>query len=221
MSSILNQPTRRIGSIVASVGIVIAGLVAASPAHAAVGVDLTANRTTIFEDQSVTLSWTSTDAVSLVAGGSWSGTKSGPTGNAVLFPSAGTHTFTLTATDEAGNVATDEVTVVVAEQSAQRLVTVVSTCDAITFTNNTDRDLRIEYLWYDESSEEEGDGDFGLPAGATHRLPRAEPGGTWDVYEGAEWTGVHGFLWEPADCGDGDSAGDDPGHPEVAPVAGR
>jgi hypothetical protein len=110
-----SRRARRISSFGASIAIVVAGLVVASPAQAVVGVDLSVDDTTITVGDSVTLSWTSTDAVDLVAGESWSGNKTVPDGSEVITPGvAGTFTYKLLATDVDGREATDEVTVTVA-----------------------------------------------------------------------------------------------------------
>lgn len=105
---------RRAGSLVATLGMMLAMFLVASPAQAAVGVVLTVNDTTITQGDSVTLSWTSTDAVDLVASGDWSGNKTNPPGNEVVTPTTtGDHTYTLTATDADGRESVDSVKVTV------------------------------------------------------------------------------------------------------------
>ena len=221
MSVLSSRHTRSIGAFSASLAIVLAALVAASPAQAAIGVDLNASAATITEGESVTLSWTSTDAIDLVAGGSWSGNKATPAGSEELTPAAGTYTYTLLATDENGREDTDEVTVVVeAAEPAADPLTVVNSCDAVTFTNTTDRALHVQYLWYDEQSEETTGGDFTLAAGATEQLTRSGPAGVWNVTEvGDPETSLQdGNLQEPQNCGDVDN--DDSDNPKALPVAG-
>ncbi len=106
--------TRRLSAFAATLALTVSGLAFASPAQAAVGVDLNANDTTITEGESVTLSWTSTDAIDLVASDGWSGNKTSPAGNEVVTPTTtGDITYTLTATDENGREAADSVTVTV------------------------------------------------------------------------------------------------------------
>lgn len=106
--------TRRLGSFGASLAIVAGMSVIASPAQAAVGVDLNVNDTSITEGESITLSWTSTEAIDLVATGEWSGNKSTPAGDEVVTPATtGDLIYTLTATDENGRETTDSVTVTV------------------------------------------------------------------------------------------------------------
>ena len=108
--------TRSFSAFAATLALTISGLAFASPAQAAVGVDLSVTDTTITEGESVTLSWTSTEAIDLVAsGGGWSGNKANPAGSESVTPSApGDVTYTLTATDENGREAADSVTVTVA-----------------------------------------------------------------------------------------------------------
>lgn len=115
MSSTTHTRARRAGSLVAALGVLMGMLLVASPAQAAVGVDLTVGDTTITQGESITLQWTSTEAIDLVASGSWSGNKANPAGNEPVTPAAaGDFTYTLTATDENGREATDSVTVTVA-----------------------------------------------------------------------------------------------------------
>jgi hypothetical protein len=106
---------RRAGSLVASLGVLLAMFLVASPAQAAVGVDLQVNHTTITQGDSVTLTWTSGEAVGdLAATGDWSGPKNNPGGNQVVTPTTtGDHTYTLTATDSSGGTSADSVTVTV------------------------------------------------------------------------------------------------------------
>ena len=114
MSTLLTRRNRRLSSFAAAFALVVGGLAFASPAQAAVGVDLTVSDNTITEGESVTLTWTSTEAVDLVASGQWSGNKTTPASNEVVTPAAtGDVTYTLTATDENGREAADSVTVTV------------------------------------------------------------------------------------------------------------
>jgi hypothetical protein len=114
MSTLVTRRTGRLSSFAAAFALVISALAFASPAQAAVGVDLNVSDTTITQGESITLSWTSTEAIDLVASGQWSGNKTNPAGNEVVTPaSAGDLTYTLTATDEDGREATDSVTVTV------------------------------------------------------------------------------------------------------------
>ncbi|MDX6232110.1 MAG: hypothetical protein QOH68_1085 [Nocardioidaceae bacterium] len=110
---------RRAGSVVAALGVVLAMFLVASPAQAAVGVDLNVDDTTITLGDSITLSWTSTEANDLIASGdsAWTGAKSTASGiqSEVITPTAtGSHTYTLTATDTNGRESADSVTVTVA-----------------------------------------------------------------------------------------------------------
>ena len=107
---------RRAGSLVATLGVMLAMFLVASPAQAAVDVELTVNDTTITQGDSVTLSWSiaNTEPVEVVASGDWSGTKAQPTGNEIVTPTGvGDHTYTLTATDTNGRETSDSVTVTV------------------------------------------------------------------------------------------------------------
>jgi hypothetical protein len=114
VSLITSRRTRRFSSLGASLALFIGALVVASPAQAAVAVDLSATATTITQGDSVTLSWTSTEAVDLTASGSWSGSKTAPAGTEVVTPTTtGDFTYTLLATDMNGREATDQVTVTV------------------------------------------------------------------------------------------------------------
>ncbi len=93
---------------------VLAMFFVASPAQAAAGVDLFASETTIELGDSFNISWTSTDAITLVASGAWSGSKSVPAGgDTVTPPGVGTFTYTLTAIDAQNVTAADSVTVTV------------------------------------------------------------------------------------------------------------
>jgi hypothetical protein len=115
MSTLVSRRARRLSSFGAAFALVISALAFASPAQAAVGVTLDVNDTTITQGESVTLSWTSTEAIDLVASGQWSGNKANPAGSEVVTPAAvGDFTYTLTATDENGREATESVTVTVA-----------------------------------------------------------------------------------------------------------
>lgn len=113
-----HSAARRASSVVAALGVMLAMFLVASPAQAAVGVDLNVNDTTITQGDSITLSWTSTEAIDLVASGdsAWTGAKSTASGtqSEVLTPTVGSHTYTLTATDENGRESADSVTVTVA-----------------------------------------------------------------------------------------------------------
>lgn len=109
-----SRRTRRISSFSASLALLLGAFVVASPAEAAVGVDLSVNTTTITEGDSLTLSWTSTDAVDLVASGDWSGHKAIPSASEVVTPAkAGTYAYSLQATDVNGGQSSDQVTVTV------------------------------------------------------------------------------------------------------------
>lgn len=107
--------TRRAGSLVATIGMLFAMFLVASPAQAAVAVDLSASSTTITLGQQVTLSWSaSQDATELTASGAWSGSKGLPNGAESITPGAtGDFTYTLLATDENGRESSDSVTVTV------------------------------------------------------------------------------------------------------------
>ena len=97
-----------------------------TPGTPAPTVDLTASASSIQVGQSFTASWTSTDATALDASGSWSGSKTVPSGSQVITPpSAGTYTYTLTATG-AGGTAQDSVTVTVTGTPAPTLTLVSS-----------------------------------------------------------------------------------------------
>ncbi len=78
---------------------------------AAPTVDLTADRTTINQGESFTLSWTSSNANSCFASNGWSGTKS-LTGSQII-TSSFTKTYTLTCSNSAGAQASDSVAVTV------------------------------------------------------------------------------------------------------------
>ena len=111
---------RRISPVGAAITLLVTGIALASPAHAAVGVDLTVSDTTITEGESITLSWTSTDAVTLVASEGWTGSKAIPSDSEVITPvGTGTRTYTLTATDATDATDADSVTVTVAPASAE------------------------------------------------------------------------------------------------------
>lgn len=115
MSMLITRRARSLSSFGAAFALVISVFAFASPAQAAVGVDLNVTDTTITQGESVTLSWTSTEAIDLVASDQWSGNKANPAGDEVVTPAAaGDFTYTLTATDENGREATDSVTVTVA-----------------------------------------------------------------------------------------------------------
>jgi len=115
MSSTTHARARRVGSLVAAFSVLLGMFLVASPAQAAVVVNLEVDDTTITVGDSVTLSWTSTEAVDLVASGQWSGNKANPAGNEVVTPATtGDLTYTLTATDQNGRESIDTVTVTVA-----------------------------------------------------------------------------------------------------------
>lgn len=86
-------------------------LVGAAPAQAVVGVELTASEPTINLGESFNISWTSTDAITLTASDAWTGDKDPSGGDTVTPTSVGTFTYVLTATDENGREASDDVTV--------------------------------------------------------------------------------------------------------------
>jgi hypothetical protein len=109
----LTTPTsaRRAGSLVAAFGVLLAMLFVASPAQAAPTVTLTADETTITLGQSVTLSWSASEATNVRAStdatapadptdaGDWYGQKP-LTGPQDVTPTAtGTFTYILAATD--------------------------------------------------------------------------------------------------------------------------
>ncbi|GAA3519281.1 hypothetical protein GCM10022234_13580 [Aeromicrobium panaciterrae] len=102
-------------SVLAALAVLCAlTLVGAAPAQAAVGVQLDTTDTTITLGESFDLSWTSTEAVTLTASGSWSGDKATPSGSQTITPGAtGDFTYQLLATDENGREATDTVDVTV------------------------------------------------------------------------------------------------------------
>ena len=218
MSLLSSHRVRGISAIGVSIACLVAAVAMASPAQAAIGVDLNASDTTITEGESVTLSWTSTDAIDLVAGGSWSGNKATPAGSEVVTPAgSGTFTYTLLATDADGRESSDEINIIVeADEVPANPMTVINGCDAVTFTNNTDGSLEIQYLWYDELSEETTEGGFTLAAGATDEIPREGPGGVWET------SVASGDLNVPQNCDDAgvDDSDNATDHPEVAPVAG-
>ena len=88
-------------------------LMFASPAQAAIGVDVSTTTPSVEVGDTITLNWTSTDAVDLVASGAWSGSKTPVAAGTENIPAtaAGTLTFTLLATDVDGREATDTVNV--------------------------------------------------------------------------------------------------------------
>lgn len=107
-------------------------LVGAAPAQAVIGVDLTASPTTIALGDDFDLSWTSEDAITLVASGDWSGDKDTPAGSeTVTPPSIGTFTYTLLATDENGREASDTVTVEVVNGPITPAPVTFDGCDVI------------------------------------------------------------------------------------------
>ncbi len=107
---------RRAGSLVATLGVLLAMVLVASPAQAAPTVNLSANDTTITLGESVTLSWSaSQDTTELTASGAWDGPKGLPNGVQQLTPTeAGTFTYTLTAGNDTDPDDSDSVTVTVA-----------------------------------------------------------------------------------------------------------
>jgi len=105
---------RRAGSLVAALGVMLAMFLVASPAQAAVTVNLEVDDTTITVGQNITLSWSSSEAVGLLeASGDWDGTRT-LSGVEDVTPTVGTHTYTLTARDQSGTTSVDSVTVTVA-----------------------------------------------------------------------------------------------------------
>lgn len=91
-------------------------LMFASPAQAAIGVDISTTTPSVEVGDTITLNWTSTDAIDLVASGAWSGLKAAPNGTEnITATAAGSFTYTLLATDADGREATDSVTVTVTE----------------------------------------------------------------------------------------------------------
>lgn len=107
---------RRAGSVVASLGVLIAMLLVASPAQAAPVVNLEVDDATITLGQSVTLTWNaSNDTTSLTAEGDWSGSKALPNGSENVTPdAAGTFVYRLVADNDNEPSSQDTVTVVVA-----------------------------------------------------------------------------------------------------------
>lgn len=88
--------TRRTGSLVAAIGVVLALFVVASPAQAAPGVTLSVNDTAITLGDSVTLTWTGSGSTTLTAGGDWSGVKALPSGSETITPTeTGSFTYSL------------------------------------------------------------------------------------------------------------------------------
>jgi hypothetical protein len=115
MSLTTHASARRAGSLVATLGVILAMVFVASPAQAAPVVNLSANDTTITLGDTVTLSWTSADSATLTAQGDWTGTKAVPNGSEDITPTeAGTFTYTLVAANLNDPDTSDSVTVTVA-----------------------------------------------------------------------------------------------------------
>src|SRR5690349_14020030 len=101
----MRTTVRHVFSLFAALAVLCAvTLVGAAPAQAAVGVQLVASDTTITLGDSFNLSWTSTEAVTLTASGSWSGDKTPvAAGSDTITPgTTGDLTYELLATDENG-----------------------------------------------------------------------------------------------------------------------
>jgi hypothetical protein len=163
VSLTVNHRNRRFSSFGASLALFIGALVVASPAQAAVGVDLSVNAgasATITEGDSVTLSWTSTEAVDLVASGSWSGNKTAPAGTEVVTPTAtGDFTYTLLATDMNGRESTDSVTVTVEPAAPVDITpTPVTFPDECTVVVPTTPNVTY-YVSYGDGDDQEVDAD--------------------------------------------------------------
>lgn len=206
MSSTTHARARRAGSLVAALGVMMGMFLVASPAQAAVSVDLTVNDTTITEGESVTLTWTSGEAIDLVASGSWSGNKANPAGNEVVTPAAaGDFTYTLMATDENGRESTDSVTVTVAPGPITPnpvtfpddcTVVIPSTPHVTYFVDYGDGDTEeldadtYEGLEFSDGETvtfyAEADQGFTLAAGATTEWDYAAPESCFDIDEGPD-----------------------------------
>lgn len=176
--TITTHRARRLSTFAASLGLLAGSLLVASPAQAAVGVDLSASSTTITEGQSVVLSWTSTDAVTLDASNAWTGSKTPvDAGSESVTPDdAGTFTYTLLATDENGREATDSVTVTV-EAAAPDAITPA----AVTFPDECTvvipaTDNVTYYVSYGDNDDEQ------LDAGTYEGLEFAAPGESVTFY---------------------------------------
>lgn len=113
MSLIIKRRAGRLGSVGASLALVAGALFVASPAQAAVGIELTASDTTVAPGDDVTLSWDATEAVSVEASGEWSGSRDLSGSEDVTPDTLGDHVYTLTATDAEGDEAVDSVTITV------------------------------------------------------------------------------------------------------------
>lgn len=148
--------TSRALPMLASLALVLGVVTLASPAQAAVGVDLQVTDTTINLGESVGLSWTSTDAVTLAASGGWTGSKAVPSGTETATPSAeGTFTYTLTATDANAAQGTDTVEVRVGPGvSAPISPNPVTFPDACTVVVPTTANVTYTVEVGDEGSEE-------------------------------------------------------------------
>lgn len=105
--------TRRSAAFGAVLALFFSLLMIAGPAQAAIGVDVSTTTPSVQVGDTITLNWTSTDAVTLVAQDDWSGSKTVPNGTENITATAGTTTFTLLATDADGREDTDTVTVTV------------------------------------------------------------------------------------------------------------
>jgi hypothetical protein len=197
----------------------LAMFLVASPAQAAVSVDLNVDDTTITLGDSITLSWTSTEATTLQASGDsiWNGTKSTASGTQteVVTPTTtGDHTYTLTATDVNGRESADSVTVTVAPGPiTPNAVTFPDPCTVVIpttpnvtyFVDFGDGDIQeLDADTYDGGELSFGDevtlfaeanDGFTLADGATTEWPYTAPDSCFDIDEGPD------LVTTSVDCG--------------------
>lgn len=149
----MNAYVRRVLSMLSAVTMLCGlTLVGAAPVQAATTVDLSVSATTITEGDTITLSWTSTEASQLWAFGDWDAYKGSSSGSQQLTVfGAGTKTYGLSARDANGQpVAEDTVTVTVLPAPitpapvtfAGCVVTVPATPNVTYFVDRGDGDIQ-------------------------------------------------------------------------------
>ena len=200
---------RRAGSLVATLGVLLAMVLVASPAQAApvVNLSVVGGDTTVAIGESVTLQWTSADTTELSASGAWTGSKALNGSEPVSHAAAGSYTYTLTADNDSDSddPDSDSVTITVAPGPITPnavtfpddcTVVVPTTANVTYFVDYGDGDTEeLEAGEYDGTEFSGGDtvtffaeanDGFTLADGATTEWDYAAADSCFDINEGPE-----------------------------------